>query len=464
MVTNLGIDDHGMRALHTAGLKVKRGGAMIPHPAPGFSLATMTIPKFREYSANNIPEVQNGPANVPLSIQDNDMMLFYIFGQGNVGTGGPSGAGAGAGWTNLISQARGGSYLAVWWKRWHTGDAMTVPVNNIGGTGLYGIVAYSNVDHVHADLSVQAVANSNVSTPPSSWATVPVGSRAVVFQANDNNGDWPLHIGAENWRTDVDGRRWNNGGVVLTTADPAVWSVDCALYLGWGNSNLGGIMLVGPTAYGSSWDAIVPTIRPTAVGGGGYGWNSNPTGPYGGPDANVMQAGDLWLVATGTNGVSGAMIGVGESGDSGWWLLSAYHPSFGAYVHGRFVTAAEAAANAISSRHSLVGTQSHGAAWVRGVNPHCPVRRQIERGWANNKTFADVTAGVKTILGCVVGSDAHTNPYTNNFDHVYDHVRWNPMGSMMFKDVTDGQVVSALHVQGREGEGVASSLFEMRGK
>lgn len=427
----------------------------------GVDLAAMTIPKYRGYTAFNLPESAGGPnAAVPANIQDNDMMIFWAFAQGG-SIGGPSDGT----WTLWINQVRGGSLLRVWTKRWHTGDSMAVPFSSIPGTGGAGIVAYSNVDHVHADLSVQAVANSNGSTPPSSWATVQVGSRALVFQANDSAGDFPVEVGAEGWRADLDFRRWDRGGLMLSSADPAVWSVDCLTYQIWGNSNMGGIMLVGPTNYGASWDDIVPAARPIAMGGGGYAYNAQPTGPYGGPGADVLQEGDLWLIATGCNGAGDARMGSGgDQGDAGLWLLSAYHPGFGCYVHGRFITAAEATANAVSTRHIITGTQSHGAAWLRGVNPHCPVRRQIERGWANDKTFASVTAGVKTILGCVAGSDAHTNPYTNNFDHIYDHVRWNPMGSMMFKDVTDGLVVPALHVQGREGEAVASSLFELRGK
>jgi hypothetical protein len=438
---------------------------MVPVPAAGggggVDLSTMTIPKFVGGSQYNIQESNGTPSAVPAAIQNNDLLIAYVFHKFGNSVGVPTGSG----WTEMINQYSGTILLRVWQKRWHTGDSMTEPFSNFNtGEGTRGVLAYRNVDHIHADYGAGPAGNSSVFTPPSSWAAVPVGSRAVVFEADDSQTDWPLHIGAEGWRADMDTRRWTSGGVVYSTADPTIWAQPCTILTGWGAQQTGGIMLVGPTNYGANWEAVVPSTRPTFVAGSGYSWNVQDC--YADASwAPGMQAGDFWLIGDGFNNYVGSFAGVGSDiGDQGLWLLSYYNPGFGTSVKGRFISAAEAAAASAYTRHSPHQSQSHGAYLLRGVNPHCPMRRIVESGWVNDKTFADVTAGAKTILALTAGSEAHSQYQMVNWSNYVGHVRWNPQGILAHRNVAaDGEVISGLRIRGLEGEGVASRLIELRG-
>lgn len=428
----------------------------------GIDLLTMTIPKFVGGNQGNIQESNGSAIAVPTGIQDNDLMFFYVFHKFGNGVGGPNDGT----WTEMINQYSGTTLLRVWSKRWHTGDAMTVPFNGFNtGEGTRGVVAYRNVDHIHADFGAGPPGNVSTYTPPVSWAAVPVGSRALVFEADDSQTDWPIHIGAEGWRCDMDTRRWTSGGCVYSTADPTVWAQPCNILTGWAAQQTGGIMLVGPTNYGATWEDIVPTTRPTFLAGVGYGWDQQTVSVDAGwaPD---LQEGDFWIITEGFNNYVGSFAGYGSDiGDQGLWLLGYHNPGFGTSAKGRFISAAEAAAHSASTRHSAHQSQSHGAYLFRGINPHCPLRRTVESGWVNDKTFADVTAGVKTILAMAAGSEAHSQYQMVNWSNYVGSMRWNPQGMFAHRDVAvDGEVISGLRIRGLEGEGVASRLMELRGK
>lgn len=457
MVTSIGVDNDGVRALGP-GLQVRRGGLWQPIPSgiETFDLANMTIPKYRGHGQQNLPENASGPANVPATIQDGDMMIFYA-----MATAGDHGGPSDGTWTALVDRWAS-ARIAIWSKVWHTGDSMTVPCNTMNGTGIYGIIAYSNVVGIHATFADDQSGNDSFINLPAAWAAVGIGSRALVFQANDNNGDWPLHVGADGWRTDADTRRWNNGGIILSTTDPAVWSAPrCTIHNPWSYSRMCGIMLLGPTDYGDNWDDIPTTIRPVFIDGTGYAFNANATLPLG---ANAMQEGDFWLIGTGCGSVGDSRIGAGgDAGPQGIWCLGSGEQSFLTYLHGRFITAAEVAANAATVRHLTSDGQSHGGVLLRGVNPHCPLRRVIEKkAWTADIVYNDFVTGVNTMPVACVGSNAHSQ-YGHNWDHFTAHVRWNPQGGIFCQDVADGELVSGLHIHENEGQGIANVLMELRG-
>jgi hypothetical protein len=93
------------------------------------------------------------------------------------------------------------------------------------------------------------------------------------------------------------------------------------------------------------------------------------------------------------------------------------------------------------------------------------MRRIVDSGYVNDKTFADVTAGVKTILALVAGSEAHSQYQMVNWSGYVGNMRWNPQGILAHRNVAvDGEVISGLRIRGLEGETVASRLIELRGK
>jgi hypothetical protein len=445
-----------------ASAKMKKRGPSAGGGGGGGSLLAMTIPKLVGSNYGNIREDNGNPVPLPGTIQDNDLLIAFVFHSGGNGNGIPTGSG----WTQMINQHSGSILLRVWTKRWHAGDAMTEPFSNFDvGEGTRGIACYRNVDHIHADYSAGPAGNVTTYTPPVSWAAVPVGSRAIVFDADNSNNDWPLHIGAEGWRIDHDTRRWTSGGIIMSTADPAVWSQPCVLINPWSYAQMGGLMLVGPNNYGATWDEIVPTTRPTFLAGTDHGWNNQDCYVNDGWAAG-FQEGDFWILGDGFNSYVGSYAGYGaDIGDQGLWCLSYYAPGFGTSAKGRFISAAEAAAHSAYTRHSAHQSQSHGGYLIRGVNPHCPMRRIVDSGYVNDKTFADVTAGVKTILALVAGSEAHSQYQMVNWSGYVGNMRWNPQGILAHRNVAvDGEVISGLRIRGLEGETVASRLIELRGK
>lgn len=413
---------------------------------------SVVLPTLVGVSSNNIPE-NNGVARaVPGgTVPGRYIMAWYM----GVGTG--SCTWSGSGWT-LLGQAQNGSGTCIVYGKFiQAGDPTSYSPSASGLTGMAGLIVYENVVSVNANKTEVILGHGSTLTFPAAWATVGVGSMAMIFGGNNNTDDFPVNTTQNGWRRDLDQRRWHYGGAMSISYDPARWTGSMSHWSVWGTTGAVAIMLHGESNASSIFSNVIPSnIRPTVIEAGGIGWNSYLTCPA------TAQVDDLLVI--GAFRSSNAAFPLGYSED-GWWGLVNYFPGHNAFAAGRFVRAGEPGTHVI--RLTTASNQSRGYVLIRGVNKLSPLVRTIHESGGNSVTYPTFTAGVNTLTFCSMG--ANIGDGGSNFDSttgwtgVYEHNRWAPWGSMLSRTTTDGEVVSGLAWDVQGGTTGYGALVELRG-
>lgn len=417
-----------------------------------------TIPEFVGSSGYyNQPENNGSSVPVPAGAVAGDYIFAYFLGYNS----GQSGVGvnwSGTGWTQVLFGEGNGATLDVFGKYLQPGETAFTGTRHGNAVGIMAISAYRNVKGIHATKATTTGGNSATLTPPTQW-TRGFGQRVLLFNATIAGNDYPTSTTQVGWRRDVNYRRWDRGGAIYSTADPAIWSATQTLYNIGGGNTYGALMLLGEADQaGTLTNNLLNTgARPYYVTGGGIGWSDNLVIPT---NANIL-ANDFLIIFT--HNVSSSPFVIGRE-ESGWWGLTSYPVDSNNFLqaHGRFLSDSD-----LGTTVTLQGSiQARGYMVVRNVDKTMPVFKWGERKLANAATFSGVVSGHNTMIIVPHGANSSASTGMDSYSGWDGYIfanRWNPSTGIFWKNVTDNQAVPNMSYDGISSYTFLAELLELRG-